>query len=227
MSAVSRVADRVILASIASLPLFSGCADWPRSSHLEDSDLDYFEPKTTVLAESSEADADFPADTSGDVPVLSPFELGDFYTVQGDLATVGWDSSLNGGDIFGTFDVPAGFYSGDVDILGAFNVPEGGARMCAKGAFTAEDGQPIGWDLMLLNANGLVGVDTADGTVPLGFGLGGANAGWSSALEAGDYLMVTAGYFGTSAAAYSITVSLHNPDYPDTYCPPSPSGSEQ
>jgi len=229
------------IGGLAALLVATGCAEWPRYNHLDDSDTDLVDGSTdphdlfqmtwnTVAEAEDPAIYDIPTDgatQNGELPI----DVG--YDITGVLEKTGWydagvprdieaDScpGVVGHRVTGT---QTGDYVGDVDFF-VGDVQEAG-QLCAR---VTTDAPNDGWDLLLFPLDADCNVPgPVVGDPPLGEDLGGAGpAGWSTEVEPGKYAILLSAFFPnddapTAIVNYDLQISLVHPTTVDgkAVCP--------
>ena len=215
--------------------LSAACSEWPRSAHIPETtgevapdDLGDLVPvEWSAVAETVDAPVPNTSVISlarGEGVVFSGTLMGSGWNDR--LPNRVWDSPVCDGDSRSSSLGVDGDWTADVDTIGIEVVET--TQLCARVRGPAPE---TGWDLVLVAVDECVLPDNFvfDGSGPVGVGLGGAEGGWSTEVEAGFYQLVFAAYDPVDpdfAVPYDIALaSLEGPADPSAVCPTFPTES--
>lgn len=232
-----RLRRHIVLISAGAV--LQGCADWPRFGNLPSESLQPAGTDPRELFDLSWQDFDEvePNDSPVEAFSFTATEEERALNVTGTLTGIGWDNNkeqvvVDNPSCSSSTGVrsplESGDYTHDVDF---FVVTIGNpATLCARLAVDetgVSDDEPFGWDLLLYPLDEcLIPGDPVrfDADTVLGLTGGGAVGGWGSAVGAGTYGVMVAGYapYGPEVEIpYQLGVSLvpNEPDGSAGLCP--------
>jgi len=218
-----RLVPRVILGLALALSV-GGCADWPRWSHLPETDpnaVDAPEDLGALIQRTW-----IPVPEQGDEPwdptAVDGTEMDhtNALLVRATLDGIGWSDVAVPRRVVAdprceVASAPRnptseGDWLADVDTW-VLTAPADGGQLCARIELPSTD---VGWDLMLakLDDCGVPKDFEASGDTWLGYSQGGASGGWAHPLEADtSYAVFVAGYYPNDHArqvSYRLGLSL-------------------